>query len=70
MSTLVVLLERPEFNSLHPHGSSQWSIVPVPRASTTFLASKGTWHTSGTQTYTQMSTQRVNNTLCYYGMIS
>lgn len=46
MSALVVLQE--DLSSiLYPHGSSQWSMVLVPQTS------KGTWHTSCTQTYVQ-----------------
>lgn len=46
---------------LSTHGSSQWSIVPVPGSLVSLLASKGTRHACSTLIYMQANTDTQNN---------
>lgn len=44
-----MLFQRPQFNFLHPHASSQPSAIPVPGIQCPLLSSEGIRHMHGTQ---------------------
>ena len=60
----LLLLQRTQRSSSQvPHGSSQPSVTPAPRDPTPFLASVGSRHTCGAQTYSRQTFIHIKESL-------